>query len=90
MSTVDESGGMAQYFFGAVTVGERGQIVIPADARKQCHMEAGDKLLVFYYPICRGLVLARVDQMNKIHEMLRAMVDEGKAALAAGEAREDD
>lgn len=82
MSTADELSGMARYFFGAVTVGERGQIVIPADARKQCHMEPGDKLLAFYYPLCRGLVLARVDQMNKIHEMLRAMVDEAKATPA--------
>ena len=90
MSTADELSGMGRYFFGAVTVGERGQIVIPSDARKECHMESGDKLLVFYYPLCRGLLLARVDQMNKIHEMLRAMVDEAKAMPAAAEAREED
>ena len=76
MSTANDLNAMGKYFFGAVTVGERGQIVIPADARKQCHMHPGDKLLVFYYPLCRGLLLSGVDQMNKIHELLRAMVEE--------------
>ncbi|MCL5292506.1 MAG: AbrB/MazE/SpoVT family DNA-binding domain-containing protein [Actinobacteria bacterium] len=34
-------------FFGSVTVGERGQIVIPAAAREALNIKAGDKLLVF-------------------------------------------
>lgn len=34
-------------FYGSVTVGERGQIVIPADARRDFGVAAGDKLLVF-------------------------------------------
>jgi AbrB family looped-hinge helix DNA binding protein len=33
--------------YGAVTVGERGQIVIPAQARKLYHIKPGDKLVVF-------------------------------------------
>jgi len=33
-------------FYGSVTVSERGQIVIPADARKDFGIKAGDKLLV--------------------------------------------
>ena len=35
-----------KYFFGAVTVGERGQIVIPKKARELFHIEAGDQLLI--------------------------------------------
>lgn len=34
-------------FYGSVTISERGQIVIPADARKDFSINAGDKLLVF-------------------------------------------
>jgi len=34
-------------FYGSVTVSERGQIVIPADARRDFDIAAGDKLLVF-------------------------------------------
>jgi len=34
-------------FFGSTTVGEKGQIVIPAEARKLLNLEKGEKLLVF-------------------------------------------
>jgi AbrB family looped-hinge helix DNA binding protein len=33
-------------FFGSTTVGERGQIVLPADLRKKFNINAGDKLIV--------------------------------------------
>ncbi len=36
-----------QKMFDAVTVGERGQIVIPAQVRKLFRIKAGDKLVVF-------------------------------------------
>jgi len=34
-------------FWGTVSLGERGQIVIPAKARKALNFKKGDKLLVF-------------------------------------------
>ncbi|HHX86912.1 MAG TPA: AbrB/MazE/SpoVT family DNA-binding domain-containing protein [Firmicutes bacterium] len=34
-------------FYGAVTMGERGQIVIPQEAREEMRLSPGDKLLVF-------------------------------------------
>lgn len=34
-------------FYGATTVGEKGQVVIPAEARERMKLEKGDKLLVF-------------------------------------------
>jgi AbrB family looped-hinge helix DNA binding protein len=34
-------------FYGSITVSERGQIVIPAEARRDFNIEVGDKLLVF-------------------------------------------
>ena len=37
-------------FYGSVTVSERGQIVIPVDARKDFSIKTGDKLLVFGDP----------------------------------------
>ena len=33
--------------YGAVTVGERGQLVIPAELRKALHIKSGDHLMVF-------------------------------------------
>jgi len=46
-------------FYGSVTVSERGQIVIPADARKDFGIKGGDKLLVFG-DLERGLGIATV------------------------------
>lgn len=34
-------------FFGSATVGERGQIVIPAEARSKLDIKPGDKLMIF-------------------------------------------
>ena len=46
----DESGisipPKGKYFFGAVSVGERGQIVIPKEAREVFNINSGDKLLI--------------------------------------------
>lgn len=36
-----------KYFFGSVTVGERGQIVIPKKAREVFRIQPGDQLLMF-------------------------------------------
>ena len=33
--------------YGAVTVGERGQLVIPAELRKAISIKSGDQLMVF-------------------------------------------
>ena len=33
-------------FYGAITVSERGQVVIPVEARRDFNIEVGDKLLV--------------------------------------------
>ncbi len=32
--------------YGTTTMGARGQVVIPAEARKELHLEAGDQLVV--------------------------------------------
>ncbi len=36
-----------KHFFGATTLGEKGQVVVPAEARKALGLKTGDKLLVF-------------------------------------------
>jgi AbrB family looped-hinge helix DNA binding protein len=35
-----------KFLYGTVTVGERGQIVLPIEARKHFNIKPGDKLLV--------------------------------------------
>ncbi|MBC8387819.1 MAG: AbrB/MazE/SpoVT family DNA-binding domain-containing protein [Actinobacteria bacterium] len=51
-------------FYGSVTVSERGQVVIPADARKDFDIKTGDKLLVFG-DLERGLGIATFDIMQR-------------------------
>jgi len=50
--------------YGAVTVGERGQVVIPAEIRKSFKVHAGDKLIVFAKP--GGMIgLVRAEEFNQ-------------------------
>jgi len=53
-------------FCGAATVGERGQIVIPVEARKAYNLELGDKVMVFLSPHGNSLILIRADQVTKM------------------------
>ncbi|MHB8756484.1 MAG: AbrB/MazE/SpoVT family DNA-binding domain-containing protein [Bacillota bacterium] len=62
-------------FLGATTVGERGQIVIPADARKEYGLEFGDKILVFGRQNKLGLLLVKDD-------VIARYVDETMAELS--------
>ncbi len=51
-------------FYGSITVSERGQIVIPADARKDFNIKTGDKLLVFG-DLEQGLGITTLDIIQK-------------------------
>ncbi len=52
--------------FGSATVGPRGQVVIPAHARKELGIETGTTLLVFLGPGGRGLILFKADAVEQI------------------------
>jgi AbrB family looped-hinge helix DNA binding protein len=45
-------------FYGSVTVGERGQIVIPVEARRDFDIQPGEKLLVLA-DLEKGIVIAK-------------------------------
>jgi AbrB family looped-hinge helix DNA binding protein len=51
-------------FHGATTVGERGQVVIPAQARRELEIEPGDKLLVFCHPFGSSLILTKTEALR--------------------------
>jgi AbrB family looped-hinge helix DNA binding protein len=64
-----------RYFYGSATLGERGQVVIPADARKDCEIQPGDKVLVFRHPLHpHMLILAKISEMQELlQQMGRAL-----------------
>lgn len=56
--------------FGSTTVGPRGQLVIPASARKELGLNPGTTLLVFNSFHGRGLVLLRADSLEEMVNMM--------------------
>lgn len=75
------------HFFGSVTIGERGQVVIPVEARKRFQLEPGDRLLVMGDPAKRSIMLCRIDTlrefMNSFQEGLARAEQDMTAAIAA-------
>ena len=51
---------------GSTTVGPRGQVVIPAHARKELGIDAGATLLVFKSLRGQGLTLLKVDAVEEM------------------------
>lgn len=62
-------------FYGSVTVGERGQIVIPAEARTALGLHAGDKLLVMKHPMHDGLMVFKIEAVRQFLDEFAASVD---------------
>jgi AbrB family looped-hinge helix DNA binding protein len=62
-------------FFGAVTVGERGQIVIPAEARTALNIQPGEKLLVLQHPIHQGLVIFRIESVREFMDEIQKTLE---------------
>jgi AbrB family looped-hinge helix DNA binding protein len=61
-------------FFGSTTVGERGQMVLPSELRKNYQIKAGDKLIVLGLPgigenDIRGILLLKAEVLNRILAM---------------------
>ncbi len=63
-----------KHLFGTVTVGERGQIVIPKQARELFGIEAGDALLVLGDEE-QGLAILKADEFMDRVSKLRSMID---------------
>ena len=53
-------------FYGSVTIGERGQIVIPAEARTELGLQPGDKLLVLKHPVYQGLMICKIESLQSM------------------------
>ena len=59
-----------KHMFGLVTVGDKGQIVIPVQARRVFHIKPGDQLMVLGDEE-RGLALVDAQFFLKIAEVIR-------------------
>jgi AbrB family looped-hinge helix DNA binding protein len=61
-------------FYGATTVGERGQVVIPAEARRDLNISQGTKLLVFSGHGGDDLVFTRAESMAEFINQAKGMM----------------
>lgn len=53
-----------EQFYGTATLGEKGQVVIPAEAREAMGLKKGDKLLVFGM----GCDMVALSKLSKVEQ----------------------
>ena len=69
-----------RHFHGTTTIGEKGQIVIPAETRKAMDLKSGDKLLVF--SMGKNMVaLTKFDQLEKMADVMSKRLDSIREVL---------
>lgn len=61
--------------YGTATVGTKGQIVIPADAREELEINTGDRLYVMNAMNGAGLVLLKEEMLESFVEEMMAQVE---------------
>ncbi len=62
-------------FYGSTTVGERGQVVIPAEARRDFEITPATKLLVFGNQGHGGLMLTRAETVSELINTANGMIE---------------
>jgi AbrB family looped-hinge helix DNA binding protein len=71
-------------FYGAVTVGERGQVAIPVAARRDFAVKPGDKLLVFG-DLSQGIAFTTFELMSKTMAGAQELFREIDTTVESGE-----
>ena len=56
--------------YGTVKVGDRGQVVIPAEARKELDIKPGDLLFVMSGRNRRGIAMVKADAMRELADRI--------------------
>ncbi len=67
----------SQRVFGTAKVGDRGQIVIPKEAREMFHIRPGDTLLILGEEE-KGLIVSRPDVLRELADQI---FDSGKMRI---------
>lgn len=57
-------------FYDVVTVGERGQVVVPSNARKALRIKPGDKLLALEGPMGSSVVFFKIKSIDAVFEKM--------------------
>jgi AbrB family looped-hinge helix DNA binding protein len=57
-------------------MGPRGQVVIPASARKELGLESGDSFLVFKFFEGKALVFLKMNEMERFFEVMSQHINQ--------------
>lgn len=76
-------------FYGTATLGERGQLVIPAEARATMDMQPGDKILIMRHPVQKGLVMFKLSHARQFLEEFSRTLDQMEMHQATSPLPED-
>ena len=68
--------------FGTATVGTKGQIVIPADAREELDIKPGNRLYVIGSPMAQAVTFIKEDQLEAFIAKLDAKMERFKSHTA--------
>lgn len=63
-----------EQFYGTTTLGEKGQVVIPAEARRAMDIKGGEKLLVFGMG-CDMLALSKLSKVEQFASHLAGRLE---------------
>ena len=65
--------------YGTTSIGERGQVVIPSEAREELQIEAGEKFVVFGSKQKGAVILVKAEKFNKMASIYLAKSKEFEA-----------
>ena len=68
-------------FYGSTTIGERGQIVLPINLRKDFKINKGDKLLVVGNPNVSLITLINADTMDSFLETIGENISQMRSKI---------
>ena len=68
-------------FYGSTTIGERGQIVLPAKLRKDFHIKKSDKFLVIGDPKSYRIALINAESMSTYLDVMSKQIDKMKSTI---------
>ena len=77
-------------FQGSTTVGERGQIVLPAEVRKKHGIKPGDKLLVISNPLPHGVWAIMLMDGSVLNQALKEWTENIGQILEAHDKEQSD
>jgi AbrB family looped-hinge helix DNA binding protein len=64
-----------------VTVNDKGQVVIPAEARSTIGVGAGDKLMVMVHPSNEGVLLIKPDGLESFARQMLEQLNDARDAI---------